>query len=89
MASYENWFAGRPELSILRILGLFDRPARRDLMFCASRPCVGLNDQLVGLPENEWRWALARLRQARLVEDETGGAIDTHPMVREHFGARL
>jgi hypothetical protein len=50
---------------------------------------AGLNDELVELPENEWRWALARLRQARLIEDETGGVIDAHPLVREHFGAQL
>ena len=27
MESYENWFGEGPELSVLRILGLFDRPA--------------------------------------------------------------
>ena len=91
MAAYEKWFAGRPELAILRILGLFDRPARRELVDVLRKPpmIAGLNDELVNLPENEWRWALARLRQARLIEDETGGAIDAHPLVREHFGERL
>jgi tetratricopeptide (TPR) repeat protein len=91
MASYEKWFAGRPELAILRILGLFDRPAGRELVDVLRKPPViaGLNDELVNLPENEWRWALARLRQARLIEDETGGVIDAHPLVREHFGERL
>jgi tetratricopeptide (TPR) repeat protein len=91
MAAYETWFAGRPELAILRILGLFDRPARRELVDVLRKPplITGLNDELADLPENEWRWALARLRQARLIEDEAGGAIDTHPLVREHFGARL
>jgi len=27
MASYQNWFGEGPELSLLRMLGLFDRPA--------------------------------------------------------------
>ena len=91
MAAYETWFAGRPELAILRILGLFDRPARRELVDVLRKPPViaGLNNELVDLSENEWRWALARLRQACLIEDEAGGAIDAHPLVREHFGARL
>jgi tetratricopeptide (TPR) repeat protein len=91
MEAYERWFAGRPELAILRILGLFDRPARRELVDVLRRPPVvaGLNDELVNLPENEWRWALARLRQARLIEGETGGVIDAHPLVREHFRERL
>jgi tetratricopeptide (TPR) repeat protein len=91
MAAYEKWFAGRPELAILRILGLFDRPAGRELVDLLRRPplIAGLNDELVNLPENEWRWALARLRQARLIEDQEGAVIDAHPLVREHFGARL
>jgi hypothetical protein len=91
MMAYETWFAGRPELAILRILGLFDRPARRELVDVLRGPPVipGLNDEIVSLPANEWRWALARLRQGRLIEDETGGTIDAHPLVREHFGARL
>ncbi len=88
--AYEKWFAGRPELAILRILGLFDRPVERELVDVLRKPPViaGLNDELVNLPENEWRWALARLRQARLIEDELAG-IDAHPLVREHFGERL
>jgi hypothetical protein len=91
MAAYERWFSGRPELAILRILGLFDRPVGRDLVDVLRKPPViaGLNDDVVSLPENEWRWALARLRQAHLIEDEAGGVIDTHPLVREHFGERL
>src|SRR5690606_28120344 len=57
MAAYESWFAGRPELAILRILGLFDRPARREMVDVLRKPPViaGLNDDLVNLPENEWR----------------------------------
>ena len=27
MAAYESWFEGKPELDILRLMGLFDRPA--------------------------------------------------------------
>lgn len=90
MAAYDRWFAGRPEVAILRLLGLFDRPARRDLVdVLRSSPVIGgLTEAIAGAPENEWRWALARLRQARLIEDEVG-MIDVHPLVREHFGDRL
>ena len=29
METYEHWLAGKPELDILRLMGLFDRPAER------------------------------------------------------------
>jgi hypothetical protein len=31
MASYEEWFSGKPELAVLRFLGLFDYPVERDV----------------------------------------------------------
>ena len=42
--------------------------------------------------EADWRRALARLRRAGLVAEEdpaAKGALDAHPLVREHFAARL
>jgi hypothetical protein len=39
MAAYEKWLGEGPELAVLRLLGLFDRPARRTpSRCCAPRP---------------------------------------------------
>jgi hypothetical protein len=32
MASYQTWFGEGPELSVLRMLGLFDRPAEERVL---------------------------------------------------------
>jgi tetratricopeptide (TPR) repeat protein len=46
----------------------------------------------VGLPHDDWQYAVANLREARLLdaEDATApDALDAHPLVREHFGEQL
>jgi len=94
MESYERWFAGRPELDILHIMGLFDRPAERGAVDAVrARPLVeGLTSNLANLSEKEWQYAVNSLREARLLAPEdpdSPGALDAHPLVREHFGERL
>jgi len=52
----------------------------------------GLTDALVGVDETEWRRAVARLRDVRLlapVDPSAPDALDAHPLVREWFGQRL
>lgn len=41
MESYEDWFQGKPELSILRIMGLFDRPAEEGARLAVVDHWVG------------------------------------------------
>ncbi|MFO0927452.1 MAG: serine/threonine-protein kinase [Gemmataceae bacterium] len=94
MASYEEQFGDQPELAVLRLIGLFDRPVdRRELAALCAPPVIpGLTDALVGLSEAEWQAVLARLREAKLIaEVEAGlpGGIDAHVLVRQHFGGRL
>ena len=94
MESYRKWFGLGPELSVLRILGLFDRPAEKSAVEALQKPPVikGLTESLAGLAPNEWRTIIASLRRARLVapEDlEHRGCLDTHPLVREYFGEQL
>jgi tetratricopeptide (TPR) repeat protein len=91
MRSYEKQFGDSPELAVLHLIGLFDRPAKQELIDVLRRPPVidGLNDKLVAQSDLEWKRTLARLRRARLLAEETPGEIDAHPLVREHFGARL
>jgi TIR domain/AAA ATPase domain len=96
MESYEReWLAGQPILlAILHCVGLFDRPASGDcLTALRARPAIpGLTDALVGLVDDQWRRAVARLREARLLapaDPSDPEALDAHPLVREWFGEWL
>jgi tetratricopeptide (TPR) repeat protein len=94
MACYESWYADKPELSILKMMGLFDRPvevgARETLL---KEPAIqGLTEVLVSLSEADWSYALDELRAVGLLGAEDPhcpGDLDCHPLVREHFGERL
>jgi len=94
MESYQTWFGDGPELSILRLLGLFDRPAdeRAVEALLKSPGIAGVTDSLTDLSPTELRTVLARLRRARLLAGEdphNPGQLDTHPLVREYFGEQL
>jgi hypothetical protein len=96
MESYEKeWLADRPvEHAIMHIVGLFDRPASGDcLRALRKKPAIkGLTDVLVDLDDDQWRRALARPREVRLLSPSDPSASDTvdaHPLVREWFGERL
>ena len=94
MESYQIWFGKGPELSVLRILGLFDRPADEKTIRTLLKPPVipGLTESLTGLSPTEWRTILAKLRRARLLAEEdphNPGQLDTHPLVRDYYGEQL
>ena len=94
MESYQTWFGEGPELSVLRMLGLFDRPADEKAIGALLKPPAirGLTESLTNLGPSEWRTILARLRRARLLAGEDPhdpGHLDTHPLVREYFGEQL
>jgi len=94
MESYQTWFGEGPELSVLRMLGLFDRPADEKVLATLLKPPAisGLTESLTDLGPTEWRTILARLRRARLLSGEdphNPGHLDTHPLVREYFGEQL
>jgi hypothetical protein len=94
MESYQSWLGEGPELAILRMLGLFDRPAdeRAFGALLKSPPIPGLTELLIDLSPIEWQTILARLRRARLLAREdphNPGQLDTHPLVREYFGEQL
>src|ERR1700758_2947898 len=85
MESYQTWFGEGPELSVLRMLGLFDRPVvEKALAALLKSPAIpGLTESLTDLSPTEWRTILAKLRRARLL---AGGDppdplhIDAHPL---------
>jgi len=94
MKSYQTWFGEGSELSVLRILGLFDRPAEGKAIAALLKPpaIAGLTESLTNLSPTEWRAILARLRRARLLAGEdphNPGDLDTHPLVREYYGEQL
>jgi serine/threonine protein kinase len=94
MESYQIWFGEGPDLSVLRMLGLFDRPVdERALGVLLKPPAIrGLTESLTNTSQTDWRTILARLRRARLLAPEdpqNPGHLDTHPLVREYFGEQL
>ena len=94
MESYQNWFGEGPELSVLRMLGLFDRPADEKAIAALLKPPAipSLTEPLTDLSPSEWRAILAKLRRARLLAGEdlhNPGHLDAHPLVREYFGEQL
>ena len=83
MESYQSWLGEGPELSVLRILGLFDRPADEKALAALLKPpsVRGLTESLIDLSPTERRAVVARLRRARLLaaEDPHNPAhLDTH-----------
>jgi len=94
MVAFEQRFGDGPELELLRMLGLFDRPARADEIAAlrAAPPIPDLTEHIQGLSEAEWLRLLQKLRRARLVAPESRhrpDVLDAHPLVREHFGQQL
>ena len=94
MASYEKWFEGKPELDILRIMGLFDRPAEGGAIDAlrAELPINGLTSKLEGLSNDNLRFALNNLRAVKLIAKEDQhrpDTLDCHPLIREYFGEKL
>jgi nucleoside phosphorylase/tetratricopeptide (TPR) repeat protein len=89
MTAYEKWL-GKPEVAILHMLGLFDRPAEEDeIAALRAEPVVpGLTNALVGVGMREWQKAVAKLQRVGLLEEQDKG-IDAHPLVREHFGEQV
>jgi hypothetical protein len=94
MESYQTWLGEGPELAVLRLLGVFDRPAdERAVEALLKTPVIpGLTESLTDLRPAEWRTVLAKLRRTRLLAGEdphNPGQLDTHPLVREYYGEQL
>lgn len=91
----DEWLVDEPVLdSIMSLVGLFDRPADVGCLDALRRsPAInGLTDSIVGLSEENWNKASARLRAAKLLlptDPKMLNALDAHPLVREWFGERL
>jgi len=75
MGAYQNWLAqsgeaGRRQLAVLRLLGLFDRPADPDCLTALGvRPAIpSLTEPLTALSDEDWNILVAGLESAGLVK---------------------
>ncbi len=101
MDAYVRWFesagdSGARAPAMLRLMGLFDRPADDGCLEALWRePAIeGLTEPLVPLSEAQRNTVLQRLRAAKLVtvNRDAGGALvslDSHPLLREYFAKDL
>jgi tetratricopeptide (TPR) repeat protein len=94
MRAYEKWLGEGVELAVLRLLGLFDRPAEAaSIAALRNTPAIiGLTEALQNLKEREWQQALAKLRRIKLLgaaSANDSNTLDVHPLVREHFRQQL
>ena len=102
MEAYVKWMEddseeARREVALLKLLGLFDRPATADCVAALRKaPAIpGLTEPLVGLAEDDWEFSLTALRDAKLLtvnREEGSGvlvALDAHPLLREYFATQL
>ena len=67
MESYQTWLGEGPELSVLRMLGLFDRSAdEKALEALLTPPAIrGLTESLTDLSPTEWRTILAQIKASK------------------------
>jgi len=94
MAAFVQRFGPGPEVEFLRMLGLFDRPARaEELVALRAAPTIpNLTEHIQPLSEAGWLRLVDKLRQVRLIAPQSRHqpeALDAHPLVREHFGQQL
>jgi tetratricopeptide (TPR) repeat protein len=87
---------GKQALAMLRLMGLFDRPATADCLgaLWRSSAIAGLTDPLVGMSEAQRNITFKRLQDARLLTvnyDKSGVllSLDAHPLLREYFAKQL
>ncbi|MCX5644699.1 MAG: ATP-binding protein [Phycisphaerae bacterium] len=107
MAAYEKWLGkggedGLRQLAVLRLLGLFDRPAdSRCLAALRKKPVIAaLTKPLVGLNDDDWNYTLSNLAECGLISLHASDSpttdyrqpatiLDAHPLIREYFAKQL
>ena len=96
MEAYEKWLQregekGQRQLAVLRLLGLFDRPASKGCLDALRKePAIaGLTEPLVGLAARDWTLVTGRLEEINLLAVQADGSLDAHPLLREYFARQL
>jgi hypothetical protein len=100
-AAYTRWLEsegneGKRAVAMLRLMGLFDRPATADCVEALLKPPAisGLTELLISLSAAQRNIALTRLEATKLLttnRDPSGTLItlDAHPLLREYFARQL
>ncbi len=96
IAAYEKWLGGEDErgarqLAILRLLGLFDRPANKGCLNALRNepPIPGLTEPLVEISDAQWNLAVSALAKRGLISVEADPTLDAHPLIRDYFARQL
>jgi hypothetical protein len=100
LAAYERWLAtgteeGPRHLAVLRLMGLFDRPANASCLTALRRePIPGLTEPLAELANDDWEYCLSDLEISRLLTVNRDASnmlisLDTHPLIREYFAKQV
>ena len=83
-------------LAILKLMGLFDRPATADCLeaLWTGEAIPNLTEPLIGISREQRNIALKRLESAWLItinrnERRELLSIDSHPLIREYFARQL
>jgi hypothetical protein len=101
MDAYVRWFEsegknGKRALAMLRLMGLFDRPADAGCLKALWKaPAIpDLTEPLAGINEAQRNLAITRLENAKLLTVNRDTArnllsLDAHPLLREYFAREL
>lgn len=94
IAAFERKLGEGPELEVLRMLGLFDRPADgASLAALRKAPKIpDLTDHISKRATASWLRAVQKLRELKLIAAQSRykpEELDTHPLVREHFRVQV
>ena len=94
MAAFAARFGAGPEVELLQVLGLFDRPAELAAIKAVRKaPAIpGLTEHISKMAAAAWLRLLEGLRRVKLIAAESrhrDEVLDAHPLVREHFGEQL
>lgn len=97
MRAYEKWLGeageeGKRQLTVLHLLGLFDRPVDTGCLAALRRePAIeGLTEPLIGLSEDDWNYTLSNLWECGFITAHSDAlTLDAHPLIREYFGNQL
>jgi hypothetical protein len=92
-------------LAILRLLGLFDRPAEANCLAALRKPpaIAGLTEPLADVEEDDWNIAVTQLAELGLISPPSSFIIhhssliihpssfplDAHPLVRDYFARQV
>lgn len=94
MAAFERRFGDGAEVELLRMLGLYDRPADKASLRALRKhpPIHGLTDHIRKLTDAGWLRLIEKLRDYKLIAPKSKHRpddLDAHPLVREHFAQQL